>query len=62
MKGSRHGRETTDKSKIKPSTVQKDNDFIDAKYEKDKTSKKLFQMAKLNKKLKSVLQKDTQFL
>ena len=55
MKGSRHGRETNDKSKIKPSTVQKDIDFIDAKYEKDKTSKELFQMSKLNKKLKSVL-------
>ena len=56
LKGSTHGRKS--KGTVKPTTVQKDLDFMAAKHQ----NKKLFEMNILNRKLKNILQKDTQFL
>ncbi len=51
LKGSTHGRLTKNKSKVKPTTVQKDLDFLDAKTK----SKKMFELNALNRKLRAVM-------
>ena len=58
LKGSTHGRVTKNKSKVKPTSVQKDLDLLDAKAK----SKKMFEFNALNRKLRAVLLQDTQFL
>jgi len=56
LKGSTFGRES--KGQVKPTTIQKDIDFINAKA----GDASMFAMGDLNRKLRVVLQQDTKFL